>query len=80
MSKITRRNETIERLSNTSEAYSSRISDRLQNCNVRTIRTDGTGDCGNSAIRCRLQALHAMLGDETIAGIEYSFNGRWESV
>jgi len=76
---ITRRNETIERLSDTSEAYCSRIADRMQDCNVRIVRTDGTSDCGNSAIRCRLQALHAMLGDETIAGIEYRFNGRWES-
>ena len=79
MSKITRRNETIERLSNTSEAYSSRIADRLGACNVRVIRTDGASD-GNAAIRCRLQALHAMLGDETIAGVEYRFNSRWESV
>jgi hypothetical protein len=73
------RTEIIERLSNTSEAYCSRIADRLNSCNVRVVRTNGTRD-GNAAIRCRLQALHAMLDDETIAGVEYRFNNRWESV
>lgn len=73
------RNETIARLRNTSEAYCSRIADRLSACNVRVVRTNGTSD-GNFAIRCRLQALHAMLDDETIAGVEYRFNNQWESV
>ena len=73
------RNKSIKRLSNPSEAYCIRIADRLQGCNVRVVRTNGTSD-GNVAIRCRLQALSAMLDDETIVGVEYRFNGRWESV
>ena len=73
------RNETIDRLRNTSEAYCSRMAERLGACNVRVVRTSGESDL-NVAIRCRLQALYAMLEDETIAGIEYRFNNRWESV
>ena len=74
------RNETIERLRNPSEAYCSLIADRLHGCNVRIVRGYGTTEPSNVAIRCRLQALQAMLDDETIAGIEYRFNNRWESV
>ena len=74
------RNKSIKRLSNPSEAYCSRIADRLHGCNVRIVRGDGTTEPSNVAIRCRLQALSAMLDDETIVGIEYRFNNRWESV
>ena len=74
------RNKSIKRLSNPSEAYCSLIADRLHGCNVRIVRGDGTTEPSNVAIRCRLQALHAMLDDETIVGIEYRFNNRWESV
>lgn len=73
------RNEIINRLRNPSEAYATRIASRLQSCNVRVVRSDGAVEL-NTEIRCRLQALYAMLEDESIAAIEYRFNNRWETV
>ncbi len=73
------RKEIIAALRNTSESYSNRICNRLQNCGVRIVRRDGSTEQSTEMLT-RLQALYAMIGDETIERIECLYNQKWELV
>ena len=72
------RNEIIKSLDCPSDAECDRINSRLQQCNLRVVRTDGSVEHG-SDVRTRLQLQQAMLDDETIERIEYRYNGEWKT-
>ena len=70
------RNQIMASLENPGEAECSRINDRLQQCNIREVRADGS-TVQNTSVRTRLQLLRAMREDETVLRFEYRYNGEW---
>lgn len=70
------RTQMIYNLEHANDMEIERINDRLQQCNVRIVRTDGSTEI--SDIRTRFQLANALRDDETIDHAEYYFNGEWK--
>lgn len=54
-----------------------RICDRMEQCNVRLVRVDGTVEAANGSPRGPHRAADMMLADASIDRFEYDFNGEW---
>lgn len=72
------RNQLIQSLKKCSEAESDRICTRLQTCNVRIVKNDGSKTL-NYELRTRLQVAALMESNPDIARVEYNFNGKWRT-
>ena len=70
------RTQTIKSLKFCTDAESNRISNRLQQCNVRAKQANNQTKLINS-IRTPQQAAHLLENDLSILAIEYMFNGIW---
>ena len=53
------------------------LNERLQTCNVRVCRVDGSIK-PNTEIKQRWHIVDAMQADETIARVEYRFDQKWQ--
>ncbi len=63
-------------LAHCSWADDDRINNRLQQCNTRIVRKDGSTE-PNTNIRTRLQLIAALQDDPTIKCVQYNFNQKW---
>lgn len=70
------RSQIIFGLEHANDADSDRINDRLQQCNVRICRTDGSTEMTTS-IRTRLQLANELKNDLAIDRVEYQYNNQW---
>jgi hypothetical protein len=70
------RQQMIYGLAHCSDATANRINNRLQQCNVRVVREDGSTE-PNFTIRTRQQLVGAMQDDPTIKCVQYNFNQKW---
>lgn len=70
------RDQIISSLFNCSELDSDRLNDRLQQCNVRIIRTDGSVE-RTFDIRTTYRLALSLKSDPTIKDVEYQFNQKW---
>ena len=69
-------NEMIHGLKYCSAAVADRINNRLQQCNRRIVRTDGSTE-PNWTICTREQLIGALQDDPTIKSVQYYFNQKW---
>lgn len=72
------RNQIIDSLINASAAETSRLAERLQTCNVRIVRNNGTTEM-DSDLRTPLQVACLMQEDLSVSRVEYQFNRRWST-
>ncbi len=70
------RQQMIFGLAHCSWATEDRINNRLQQCNVRIVREDGSTE-PNFNIRTCWQLIAALQADPTIKCVQYDFNQKW---
>lgn len=73
------RNDIIDGLKRLTETEENLLESRMEVCNVRIHREDGSTEEASS-IRGPRGALRAMRADETIDRIQYRYNGEWLTV
>lgn len=71
------RSQIIFSLMNCGDVEEMRIGDRLRNCNVRIVRSDGSTERSNDRPRTAREAGAMMQNDPTIERFEYDFNNKW---
>ena len=70
------RQQMIYSLTHCSDATADRINNRLQRCNVRIVRSDGSTE-PNFTIYTTQQLVSAMQNDPSIKSVRYYFNSEW---